>query len=254
LSSAAAISVGEAVDQAVARLDVARLHGEYWEQNEFVVIPQFLPRDFVEAMLVPQAQHVKGQLNRNYIPGHKKGGSVSYYTVQEQAPLFLDLYRSPAFLSFLNRLTQAKLMLCPDNDPHSCALYYYTEAGDHIGFHYDTSYYKGARYTILMGLVDNSTQCKLVCELFKDVPNKTPRTLEIITKPGDMVIFNGDKLWHAVTPLGAGEERIALTMEFVTNPEMHPFKRLYSNLKDSFAYFGLRGVFKRTLSGSGRRS
>jgi hypothetical protein len=49
---------------------------------------------------------------------------------------------------------QAKLSLCPENDPHSCALYYYTEPGDHIGFHYDTSYYKGARYTILMGLVD----------------------------------------------------------------------------------------------------
>ena len=139
-------------------------------------------------------------------------------------------------------------MLCPDNDPHSCALYYYTEAGDHIGFHYDTSYYKGARYTILMGLVDRSTQCKLVCELFKDVPDQTPRTLELVTQPGDMVIFNGDKLWHAVTPLGEGEERIALTMEYVTNPEMGSFKRLYSNLKDSFAYFGIRGVFKRALS------
>ena len=65
MAFASAISVGEAVDQAVGRLDVARLHGEYWEQNEFVVIPQFLPRDFVEAVLVPQALHVKGQLNRN---------------------------------------------------------------------------------------------------------------------------------------------------------------------------------------------
>jgi len=246
--SIATTSVAEAVEQAVARLNVDELRRNYWEQNEFLLIPQFLTRDFVEAMLVPQAQGVKSQLNRNYIPGHKKGGSVSYYTVQEQAPRFLDLYRSPAFLAFLNRLTDATLMLCPDNDPHSCALYYYTEAGDHIGFHYDTSYYKGARYTILMGLVDKSTQCKLVCELFKDVPGKTPRTLELVTEPGDMVIFNGDKLWHAVTPLGVGEERIALTMEYVTNPEMSPFKRLYSNLKDSFAYFGIRGVFKRVLS------
>lgn len=246
--STATTTVADAVDQAVASLDVDRLGREYREQNEFVLIPQFLPREFVEATLVPQAQGVKHRLNRNYIPGHKKGGSVSYYTVQEHAPLFLDLYRSPAFLTFLGRLTDAKLMLCPENDPHSCALYYYTEAGDHIGFHYDTSYYKGARYTILMGLVDRSTECKLVCELFKGVPGKTPQMLELVTRPGDMVIFNGDKLWHAVTPLGAGEERIALTMEYVTNPEMGPFKRLYSNLKDSFAYFGIRGVFKRAFS------
>jgi len=62
-----------------------------------------------------------------------------------------------------------------------------------------------------------------------------------------MVIFNGDKLWHAVTPLGEGEERIALTMEYVTNPEMGTVKRLYSNLKDSFGYFGFKSVFKRAL-------
>lgn len=245
-------SMAEAMDHAVAQLDFDRLHREYWDQNEFLFIPQFLPREIVVASLVPQAQGVKGELNRNYIPGHKKGGSVSYYTVQEKAPLFLDLYRSRAFLEFLSRLVEAKLMLCPDNDPHSCALYYYTEPGDHIGFHYDTSYYKGARYTILMGLVDKSAQCKLVCELFKDDPSKSPRKLELVTQPGDLVIFNGDKLWHAVTPLGEGEERIALTMEYVTNPEMGPFKRLYSNLKDSFAYFGLRGVFKRALSSSHR--
>jgi hypothetical protein len=250
MQAAAMSSVSEAVERAVAALDVDRLHREYWDQNEFLVIKQFLPRAFVEEVLVPQAQHVKTDLNRNYIPGHKKGGSVSYYTVQDKAPRFLDLYRSGSFKAFLSRLVDAKLTFCPDNDPHSCALYYYTEPGDHIGFHYDTSYYNGARYTILVGLVDRSTQCRLVCELFKDHPTKSSRHLEMITEPGDMVIFNGDKLWHAVTPLGEGEERIVLTMEYVTNPDMGTFKRLYSNLKDSFAYFGLKAVFKRALAGS----
>ena len=127
-------SVTEAVEQAVARLDFDRLSGEYWEQNEFLFIPQFLTRLVVEEHLVPQAQGVKSELNRNYIPGHKKGGSVSYYTVQEKAPRFLDLYRSGAFIEFLSRLAQAKLSLCPENDPHSCALYYYTEPGDQSGF------------------------------------------------------------------------------------------------------------------------
>lgn len=241
--------ISEAVDRAVAALDVERLHKEYWEQNEFLFIQQFFPRAFVEQALVPLAYGVKSELNRNYIPGHKKGGSVSYYTVQQKAPGFLELYRSESFRAFLGKLVQARLMLCPDNDPHSCALYYYTEPGDHIGFHYDTSYYKGARYTILMGLVDRSTQCKLVCELFKDHPTKAPRHLELATEPGDVAIFNGDKLWHAVTPLGEGEERIALTMEYVTNPEMGSVMRLYSNLKDSFAYFGVKAVFKRAFAG-----
>ena len=245
MMTSSTMRIGESVDQALAAMDIGRLREEYWAQNEFLYIPGFLPRDVVESCLAPQAQKLKSDLNRNYIPGHKKGGSVSYYSVIEKAPAFLELYRSQAFRAFLNRLTNADLLLCPDTDPHSCALYYYTEPGDHIGYHYDTSYYKGARYTILMGLLDQSRQCRLVCDLYKDVPGKEPIHLELATAPGDMVIFNGDKLWHAVTPLGEREERIVLTMEYVTNPEMGPFKRLYSNLKDSFAYFGLRAVFKR---------
>lgn len=248
------VNISQAVEQAIAALDVDRLRDEYWKQNEFLFLKQFLPRDIVEAELVPEAQAVRTDLNRNYIPGHKKGGSVSYYTMRERAPGFIELYRSDAFRHFLNGLTGQELLLCPDNDPHSCALYYYTEPGDHIGFHYDTSYYKGARYTILMGLVDRSTHCRLVCELYKDDPSRSPKRLELATAPGDLVMFNGNKLWHAVTPLADGEERIALTMEYVTNPGMNPLKRLYSNLKDGFGYFGLRTVFKRVLSDAWRFS
>ncbi len=239
------LSLASVTERAVAALDVERVRKEYWEQNEFVFVKGFLPRAVVEESLVPEVERLKSKLNRNYIPKHKKGGSVSYFIVKEHAPIFLELYRSPDFLSFLSRLVEARLLPCPETDPHSCALYYYTEPGDHIGFHYDTSYYKGARYTILMGLVDRSEHCKLVCQLYKDDPTREMQELQLVTQPGDMVIFNGDKLWHAVTPLGEGEYRVALTMEYVTNPEMGPFKRVYSNLKDAFAYFGLKAFLRR---------
>lgn len=45
-------SVTEAVERAIAALDLDRLEREYWDQNEFLYIPEFLPRDFVEATLV----------------------------------------------------------------------------------------------------------------------------------------------------------------------------------------------------------
>ncbi|MFN7159143.1 MAG: hypothetical protein ACK4MR_10690, partial [Erythrobacter cryptus] len=85
-----------------------------------------------------EVEEVRPAVHRNYIPRHKKGGSVSYYTLAEKAPVFLELYASPAFLDFLRRLVDAPIQLCPDDDPHACALYFYTEPGDHIGFHYDT--------------------------------------------------------------------------------------------------------------------
>jgi len=76
----------EAVEQAVTTLDFEQVRRDYWGQNEFVVIERFLPQTIVEESLIPKAEHLKAHLNRNYIPGHKKGGSVSYYTVLEQAP------------------------------------------------------------------------------------------------------------------------------------------------------------------------
>ena len=178
--------LGAEIEQAIRSLDFDELRQTYWRQGEFLFIKEFLPREIVEQYLVPQAQTVKPLVNRNYVPGHKKGGSVSYFQVIDRAPRFLELYRSPAFLEFLNRLVGAKLMLCPDSDPHSCALYYYTEAGDHIGYHYDTSYYKGARYTILMGLVDRSEHCRLVCQLHKKDPAKTSDEMRLATGPGDL--------------------------------------------------------------------
>jgi hypothetical protein len=48
METAVTAKVSEAVDRAVAALDVERLHREYWDQNEFLVIKQFLPRAFVE--------------------------------------------------------------------------------------------------------------------------------------------------------------------------------------------------------------
>jgi hypothetical protein len=138
-----------------------------------------------------------------------------------------------------------ELQLCPEQDPHSCALYYYTQPGDHIGFHYDTSYYKGKRYTVLMGLIERSEQCRLVAHMRKPRTKDDVQEQSIPLDPGSLVIFNGDKLWHAVTPLGPREERIVLTMQYVTDQEMGPFQRAFSNLKDIFGYFGPAALIHR---------
>ncbi|MFQ5897704.1 MAG: 2OG-Fe(II) oxygenase [Candidatus Methylomirabilia bacterium] len=237
--------LAEAVAHAVARLEFDRVRRVYWEQNECVYLEGFLPPEVAERHLVPEVDKLRPNVHRNYIPRHKKGGSISFYTLVEKAPLFLELYRSPAFIDFLSRLVQARVVPCPDDDPHACALYFYTEPGDHMGFHYDTSYYRGARYTVLLGLVQRSEACRLVCQLYKDDPKRETEEIRLAYGPGSLVIFNGDKLWHGVTPLGAGEERVVLTMEYVTNPEMGRFKRLVSNMKDALAYFGVQALLRR---------
>jgi hypothetical protein len=140
------------------------------------------------------------------------------------------------------------LQLSPADDPHAYALYFYTKPGDHIGWHYDTSYYAGRRYTLLLGVIDRSS-CRLEYELHTREPGAVviPGSLQI--PAGGLVVFDGDKLRHRITPLGEGEMRVSLTFEYVTDPRMHPWWRLISNMKDAFAYFGFRQVFQRLFQG-----
>jgi hypothetical protein len=224
-------------------LDVEAARATYWRQNELLVLDRVLPLDVTDAFAA-EVNRVRPAVHRNYIPRHKKGGSVSFYTLAAEAPAILSLYRHPAFIEFLARVTGQRAQPCPESDPHACALYFYTEPGDHIGFHYDTSYYQGTRYTVLVGIIERSSS-RLVCQLYKDVPGRATEELRLATEPGTLVLFNGDKLWHAITPLGEGEERVSLTLEYVTNPSMTALKRFISNMKDSIAYFGFRAVFAR---------
>ncbi|MBI3030928.1 MAG: 2OG-Fe(II) oxygenase [Candidatus Rokubacteria bacterium] len=230
--------------RALDRVDVERARREYRDQNECLFLERFLPPEVVERHLLPGVDKLRPNVHRNYIPGHKKGGAISSYTLGEKAPLFLALYKSAAFIEFLSRLTGARVRPCPDADPHACALYLYTEPGDHMGFHYDNSYYKGDRYTVLMGLVQRTEHCRLVARLYRDDPARETREVQLAYGPGALVIFNGPKLYHAVTPLAEGEERVVLTMEYVTNPEMGLLNRFVSNMKDAIAYFGVRALMR----------
>ena len=231
------LSIEREVVRAIERVDLVDTRRCCRDQNEFIVLDRLLAQPVVDQLL-REVDVLMPDVNRNYVPEHKKGGSVSFYALLRQAPAILSLYRSPALISFLSRLVGAPLMLCPEDDPHSCALYYYTQPGDHIGFHYDTSYYKGKRYTVLIGLVERSEHCRLVARVRKRGKNEEIRETRVPMDPGTVVLFNGAKLWHAVTPVGKGEERIVLTLQYVTNQEMGPFKKMFSNLKDAVVYFG----------------
>ncbi len=234
------------IDAALDRLDHAALAREYWAQDEFLFIPRFLPPEAVGAFR-DDVRRLEPGLNRNYIPRHKKGGSVSHFAIADDGPSLLAFYRSDRFRRFLGDLVRADLKLCPDDDPHACALYFYTEAGDHMGHHYDTSYYRGARYTVLFGLEQDSAS-RLRCRLHTRRADRAPVDLEVATEPGSMVIFNGDKVYHGVSPARVGDRRVVFTMEYLTSQEIGRAQRLFSDLKDAFAYFGLRAL----LRGRGR--
>jgi alkylated DNA repair dioxygenase AlkB len=236
-----------AIGRALNPLNAARLRDDYVQQGSFLYLSDFLPAEATQK-LADAANALLPEVNRNYLPGHKAGGSVSRHTIDRLAPYIAELYRSPQLLAWLEKITGDRLQLSPEDDPHAYALYYYMRAGDHIGWHYDTSYYDGRRYTVLLGVIDDSS-CRLDYELHTRDESKPDTPGSVQYPPGSLVLFDGDKLRHRVTPSAEGEFRVSLTFEYVTNPNMRPWRRFISNMKDAIAYFGFRQVFRKVLLG-----
>lgn len=228
---------------AVAAHDADSLQQDFARQGGFIYLDKFLPQEAADR-LADLARALQPDLNRNYLPGHKQGGSISRHTIDQRAPFIAELYRSKTLIGFLEKLTGDTLLPSPDDDPHAYALYYYTKPGDHIGWHYDTSYYDGRRYTLLIGVIDESS-CRLDYELHTRNPDVADEPGSVQIADGGIVLFDGDTLRHRITPLGANEIRVSLTFEYVTDPGMRPWKRFISNMKDAIAYFGFRQVFKQ---------
>src|SRR5580658_3576780 len=145
------------------RFDLDALRREFVSQGAFLCLEEFLPAELT-ATLVAAVAAVQSSVNRNYLPGQKQGGSVSRHTLDALAPAIAEVYRSPDLMRFLEGLAGEPLQFSPPDDPHAYALYFYTRPGDHIGWHYDTSYYAGRRYTVLLGVIDESS-CRLDYEL-----------------------------------------------------------------------------------------
>jgi hypothetical protein len=231
----------------LGRADLEGLRREYLRQGRFIYIDDFLPPE-VTAQLVVAVAALQASVNRNYLPGHKQGGSVSRHSIDKHAPFIGELYRSASLIQWLGQLSGERLQVSPAKDPHAYALYFYTRQGDHIGWHYDTSYYAGRRFTLLLGVIDDSS-CRLDYELHTREAGAAVVPGSVRIAPGGLVFFDGDALRHRISPLAAGEIRVSLTFEYLTDPTIHPWWRFVSNMKDALAYFGFRQVFQRLKRG-----
>lgn len=241
-------SVESSVAESATRAETAALGQTYFWQGEFLALPELLPATLIDR-IVDEVSRVRAGAVRRTIPGFKRSSSVAWPTLRAHAPTVASLFHSPALIRLLEHLTDARLVPAPDWDPHACAVYHYDRAGDGIGYHYDTSWYRGTRYTVLIGLVNRST-AHLSCDLHKREPQRPQRRVDVATEPGTMVLFHGDKLWHRVTPLAEGEVRTVLTLQYVTDARMSAIGRIISFAKDAMAYFGVRQVANAMFGGA----
>jgi hypothetical protein len=215
-----------------------RLHSTF-QRDRIVRLTELLgPACFSQLQAECLANRQRAE--RSYIPGHKKGGTLSYEDMHRHAPACLAFYHSHSLHRLLSEIIGEPLVPTADHDQSSCSLLYYDHAGDHINWHYDHNFYRGRHFTVLLSLVNRSRSGGTSSGCLTQ-RSPTGELIEWDTSQNVLVMFEGAFVLHRATPIASGDERILLSMTLCTNPRIHPLKEMVRRVKD-MAYFGPRAL------------
>ncbi len=197
----------EALRSSIARLDVPALATRFHAEDGLVVLPDLVPPHVV-AELAAEARRLAPGARRTFAPFVRRAAAVGHYDIRSRAPALHALHLSPSLLALAQRLAGAALEHRRHDDAHASGLYVYDRRGDHVGWHYDDcGCVPDASFTVTLGVIDDSSS-RLEVELHTRTPGRRPERRAIATSPGTLVFFRGSSVYHRVTPLGAGQQRI----------------------------------------------
>ena len=212
------------------------LHAEF-EKNLIARVENFVDHATLERLSKESFENLPHMV-RSYIPGHKKGATLSYEQIHYTAPSCLAFYHSPEVHQFISRVVGEDIGPTADHDQSSLSVLCYDQDGDHINWHFDHNFYKGRHFTVLLSLVNEAEQggvssCNL---LWRD---KQGEDSTVDTSQNVLVVFEGARVLHKASPVAKGDTRMMLSMTFATTPKIGWFKDTIRRFKD-IAYYGLR--------------
>jgi len=208
--------------------------------------PDALPEATFEALASEIEQFISTE--RNYVPTHKKGGTIAYETLRERAPRATALYQSRELSRFISNIVGVEVGPTPPHDQSSCSILFYERPGDHIGWHYDHNFYKGRHFTVLLSIVNRGRDAGLsaarlmVRDGRRHGLRQAPAERVIETAPNTLVVFEGAKVLHKVTPIEEGERRVVLSMTFCADNRHSVIQEAMRRIKDT-AFFGIRALW-----------
>lgn len=207
--------------------------------KRLVVIPEALPEATV-AQLCSEAQHLV-RPERTYIPIHKKGGTVAYETLFQEAPSIVALYHSQVMRDAVSRIVGEAVRPTPVHDQSSLSVLFYDKPGDHIGWHYDHNFYRGRHFTVLLPVINQgSASGGLSHAMLKTKIDGGE--MEVATPVNTLILFEGACVNHKVEPIIEGERRLVISMTYCTDPRAHALQGAVRRIKD-IAFFGPRALW-----------
>jgi hypothetical protein len=181
------------------------------------------------------------ETERSYLPTHKKGGTVAYETLERKAPSLVELYRSQALQGLISDIVKLPVEPTPLRDQSSCSVLFYEKPGDHIGWHYDHNFYKGRHFTVLIPVINRGREHNGLSQA-RLMVRQNGHERVIPTPPNAMIVFEGSKVRHKVTPIGEGEKRVIWSMTYCADPRNSALQGMARRVKDT-AFFGLRALW-----------
>lgn len=206
--------------------------------DRLAIVGEFLSSELIEAIRTEIAPLVA---ERSFIPGHKQGGTVAYERLIAHAPVTVGFYHSAEFQTFISRTVGVRVQPTPVCDQSSLSVLVYSRPGDHIGWHYDHNFYQGRHFTVLLIIRNEGADQKQLSHCVLSI-NRHGKVATIPTPANSLVVFEGARILHMVTPVRENETRIALSMTYCTNDRAWWWQGIARRMKDT-AFFGLRALW-----------
>jgi hypothetical protein len=177
---------------------------------------------------------------RSYLPAHKQGGTIAYETLIMNAPAVVALYQSPSFQAQIAAIVGEPVVPTPLHDQSSLSVLCYERPGDHIGWHFDHNFYRGRHFTVLLPVENRGRADGGRSHAALMVRDGAERVVP--TPPNSLVVFEGSRVLHKVTPIQDGERRVVISMTYCTDPQNRWWQGFARRIKD-IAFFGPRALW-----------
>jgi len=203
-------------------------------------IPDALPADLFASLREDILKLT--ERDRTCIPTHKKGATIGYDVLRNIAPRVTAIYHNPDYQNYLSRIVDVPLCPTPFSDNSSLSVLLYDRPGDHIGWHFDHNFYRGRHFTVLIGIENTNHDGTALSAARLLVKKRGGGQIELQTPPNTLILFEGAKILHKVTPLLENERRVMLSMTYCTDPTNSRVQEVARKIKDT-AFFGVRALW-----------
>lgn len=155
-----------------------------------------------------------------------KSGYANYFIAKEIIPDYISYIESKEFSNKISKIIGRNLSLNPFNDKEKLFLKVYYDEKDGMDWHYDKNFSNKSRYTIVIPLIEDDCNTSNL----EYINIKSGEIEKALVQEGKAILYEGDKIYHRVTPQTKGCLRISLITVLYDSDEQNWIDNILMNI------------------------